>query len=286
MAIAVASTSTTAYASSITSVTITKPSGLQVGDIMVAVISYTLTTATTPTPSGWTAVVKNLNKNDIYQKVADSSDVAASNFTFNLNDIGNAGGSIMRITGGETNNVVFDFHSADVSGSASPLTVTHTMENPALANVLLVMSILNDDNDVISTVSGHFVTGGTNPTWTTLHNFNDGGEDSTFNTVYATYASSTQITAFGHATTDADGSVFSNIALLILRPQTNGDGTHAQVAATCSVFDNSSSSSVPPSDQVVATCTTNTHTTDAVNPTVWTNETKNSSTWTNEEKSS
>lgn len=289
MAIAVASPAVRDMPSSgnVASFTINKPSGLEVGDLLLAVLISSDVLNGFITPSGWTFEFEATStRHAVYWKIADSADVAASNFTFEFDsDLGEGGGSLLRITGFETTDPVFDFHNADVSGSASPITVTHTMEAHNITGSLLIMIVYNEDGDVIPTISGYFVTGGTNPTWTVL--YTDSGRDvldARLTAAYGTYNSTTQITAYGHETTDADGSVFSTVALLILRPQNDGDGTHAQVAATCSVSDNSSSTSVPESEIVVAECTVNESVAQATSPTQWTNPDKPIGVWTNTNK--
>lgn len=78
-----------------TSMVLTKPTGLTVGDVMLAAILQTSNTSNSwapiNPPSGWTLVhdidsgVSRWNKLWVWRKVADSSDVAASNFTFTAN---------------------------------------------------------------------------------------------------------------------------------------------------------------------------------------------------------
>lgn len=111
MAIAVATISAVATASS-TTVTITKPTGLAVGDLMVAFLNATGNTSsglgTWTQLSGWTALTTNnwyhtsgnvAITNVAQYKIADSGDVAASNFTFTYSSSTSLSGAIYRITG-------------------------------------------------------------------------------------------------------------------------------------------------------------------------------------------
>lgn len=88
MALPVVESTQTATATSVTTVTITKPTGLAVGDRMLAFIGTTDGTGhSLNTPAGWTSLAQ-LSVTDTFRrfaaftKIADSGDVAASNFEF------------------------------------------------------------------------------------------------------------------------------------------------------------------------------------------------------------
>lgn len=81
---------------------ITKPTGLAVGDLLVAALSRGPIDGTSVTvPSGWTSLVSgtNLGTHGILAKVADSSDVAASTFTFQDSSSNALSGVLYRISG-------------------------------------------------------------------------------------------------------------------------------------------------------------------------------------------
>jgi hypothetical protein len=70
---------------------LTKPTGLAVGDTMIAILASAGGTNNIAAPGGW-ATVTSLNtptytKSRVFSKTADSGDVAASNFTFTGTDI-------------------------------------------------------------------------------------------------------------------------------------------------------------------------------------------------------
>jgi len=70
-----------------TSITITKPSGLTVGDLMIAVISSQDETGVSASLAGWTEKYdsdSDYHGQTTLYKIADSGDVAASNFTFSV----------------------------------------------------------------------------------------------------------------------------------------------------------------------------------------------------------
>ena len=111
-----------------TSLVITKPTGLAIGDLMIAVVeSYGGTDIRISTIAGWTSVQTtvdasaNINTAIIQYKIADSGDVAASDFTFNLTgDVGSlTGGSILRVTGHAVGSIVAASETDQDSGASS-----------------------------------------------------------------------------------------------------------------------------------------------------------------------
>ena len=77
---------------------INKPSGLEVGDLMVAIISV-VRSAITGAPTGWTLVDSNnltYNFCSVYKKIATTDDVNATNFTWTSSY--NGSGIIYRIS--------------------------------------------------------------------------------------------------------------------------------------------------------------------------------------------
>jgi hypothetical protein len=110
MAVTVQSVSSVARNTISTTLTITKPTGLAVGDLMVAhlVRSDNDQNSRTWSLSGWTSAV-DTQGNDTgtsssgmaaLHKIADSGDVAASNFTFTVSSAADfLAGAIYRIDG-------------------------------------------------------------------------------------------------------------------------------------------------------------------------------------------
>ena len=125
--VAVASTSTKAYASGST-ITINKPTGLAVGDLMVAFVHKIDGDVGTCTLTGWTAIdsYDDTSATGDYMfslsKIADSADVAASNFTFTLGETKSTGGAILRITGFNNINPVNTFaHGNDGTNNTNQI---------------------------------------------------------------------------------------------------------------------------------------------------------------------
>lgn len=161
MAIAYASIQTaTSGGSSDTSVTVTKPTSLAAGDLMV--FSIAADNSTTTTLTGWTFVGNGTPGDNrriaVYFKIASSADAAASDFTATLGTSRFWLGAIIRATGSAV-----DIQSLTGIDTATNSHSFATGITPGQASSLLIM--------VTGFRSGSF-TGSTqaiatsNPTWT------------------------------------------------------------------------------------------------------------------------
>lgn len=149
------SVSTTNWAAS-TSVVITKPAGLTAGDIMVAVIASSNSTALAA-PGGWSTLENPITAPSgaarlaTFYKTADSGDVAASNFTF-------TGGSALAGFMAAISSPSFSAptKSTDPSSGFTPS-----------ANSVFIMAICHDSEAAGSaaTASSYAITT-SNPSWT------------------------------------------------------------------------------------------------------------------------
>lgn len=152
------------------SLVITKPVSLAVGDLMVAGIflqnEYSGTDSIA-TPSGWTLydTQPSTDSNGVlklFYKVADSADVAASNFTFaNSNGSGTTYsmvGHIVRVTS-------FGIVAGGTKGNQDNVTTyTLTGFTPSRANCLFIAFAANADTTAQTNTSIAMAT--SNPTWT------------------------------------------------------------------------------------------------------------------------
>jgi len=106
-----------------TSVVVTKPTSLAVGDLMLAQYSIHTDTISSTFPSGFTLLDSRIETNnsftsEIYYKIADAGDVAASNFTFgDLSSTADKAASIIRFT--NPNASPFIAYNGQVNSSAS-----------------------------------------------------------------------------------------------------------------------------------------------------------------------
>lgn len=169
---------------------ISKPTGLSVGDLMVAFVGSG--NATTTPPAGWTSIF-SANNYVLAYKVADSSDVAASGFTFTYSISTTARqGVIARITGQSTANIGNYSHNY-TTGSTTHTTTTIT---PTQKNSLILLFDTGSGSGSGNTVSSYSIVND-NPTWTTDLNAN---YSTTTLGIFMAHATRLQNTATGTAT--------------------------------------------------------------------------------------
>ncbi len=210
------------YTDSVDGWTIPKPSGLAVGDLMVALLAIGEETATVTPPSGWTLIQANISVDDLgfhtYYKIADSGDAAASTFFFDSSDNSDeVGGCILRITGYDTASPIntsnkgqdTDIPSGDFSISAA---IT-----PSRANCLLIMGFAGRNTNV--DIFDYFISTD-NPTWTERHDSQTAA--SLDYSISVATASRPQVTSTGNIGADGveGGGVMAGIIIAINPPQT------------------------------------------------------------------
>jgi hypothetical protein len=152
-------------------ITLTKPTGVAVGDLLVAVISRDIGDFGTDTPpSGWTILRTDQNSGahyvSIYYKIATSTEVAASDFTFvnavTLSPNMAAAGIIFRITGHSPGTPIWA-SAADVSIDNTAAPSFSNSITPAIANsMLFIVASGYDNNNAI----GGYAIATSNPSWT------------------------------------------------------------------------------------------------------------------------
>lgn len=217
MAIAVASQSTAAFTGS--NLVITKPTGLAVGDLMVAVITQVNTTGIS-SPAGWTQYTNKASVAGsvfilVDYKIADAADVAATNFTW-LNGSGNnVAGAILRVTGSSTSTPMSSNAKDGTPGATTTPSFSSSVTplNPS-SLILFCLGSLRSAG-AAQTASGYAVTTD-NPTWTEVFDFNDDLGGPKIQGSFA-YAIRTQTTATGNATVTMSQSCdeFSNIMVVV-----------------------------------------------------------------------
>lgn len=230
MAITVESISTKTFAAG-QSMVITKPTGLAVGDLMIAHCSSISPSNSNPadynTPTGWTSVNTTSSTNSslthsnmlrIFSKVADSSDVAASDFTFTISGGSNRnlGGAIYRISGFGPTTPVPTSNAASNSGTndhdTSPLTLNATV-TPSRASSLIMMLITASSD---ASAFGSYAVATDDPTWTEGYDFNSGALNAAMAGAYATR---TETSATGSSTFGYSGSaVKPSLVMVVINP--------------------------------------------------------------------
>lgn len=281
MAIAYQSIATTDFNEvSPATLTITKPSGLAVGDMMVAYIVWDTSNTTAPTlPSGWTLLLHDTTgtKSAWAYKIADSGDVAASNFVFTLDGTVTAsGGSIMRWSGvglinaGSTVRVNSSTSTPSFAGGITP----------SVANSYLIMGY---HSPYTHTVSTYAITTD-NPTWTEIADEQNVTPDLTMSLAYASRPEVTATGDFSLTTSSTHND--HNGVLIYLSPRT--DVNLSMPVGTLTLTSPTPSLTVDviiPMPVGLLTVTGATPTVTTAQNNTWTEETKNSSnTWTEDVK--
>lgn len=265
------------------SLVINKPTGLAVGDLMVAGIWGDRdggTSAVPDTLSGWTSV-RNLNTGSsngflsVQTKIADSGDVAASNFTFTATGSTSQMhlcGYIVRVSGygntaGEAN--------ATSGSTSSTLTITGFTPSPAVASALYILFAGRAFSGAGVTVSS-VAMATDNPTWTEREE--NGVNGNTTDSQFALYtATRTETTATGdftvtYASTD---NTRSGAVVVALNPSVSGS-----VTPTTTVY----AYAYTPVQSGKLIIASETPDTNIQNGSTWSTETKPSTIWTNPNK--
>ena len=150
---------------------ITKPTGLTEGDLMIAIIGSSSEDAgaagNVTAPSGWTSIINQVGDSQTrilaFTKIANASDVAASNFEFTNSDTleFSTVGSIFRL---ESDSIVTNQFSNVISPVSTNVTFT-TSQSTNHADALLLLAFLGKNTIGTNSYSNYFING-TNPTWT------------------------------------------------------------------------------------------------------------------------
>lgn len=287
MAIVIESTSTNQTASSgaVNSLTITKPSGLVEGELLVAVLGAG-DNGSTPGPdintlSGWTAVSADSDSSSasIQYKFANSGDVAASNFTFTCaNNTDVMAGTLLRVSGTENEGALGGSITNAQSTPADPDVASFTGSATPLRNSSLVVLAIAGGG-LSATTSGYNST--PTVTYTELHDYS-GGLNAVSAGAYGTLATAGEITAFG-ATFSSNVSNSHSGVLAVFNPNLPSAGTVATVITDSELY---SPDALADSFVTAPLVLTDSETNDAQGkgtaPTQWTNESAPTTTWTNE----
>lgn len=280
MAIAYASDYTTGETISASgTLTLTKPSGLAAGDLMLAF--FNMSSAQSPARTGWTVL---LSTDDIpfrcLWKVASAGDVSGGNFAFTgFAESDDVTAAVCRITGDSITGADNMKTDLDFVGSTTTPTYSGGVTTVADGDLLLLGAAIGDDQNVSSQAVAN-----NNPSWTEQFDIKfNSAVDSGLSISSASYA--TQGSTGDYSLTIA-ASAASVGFLISITEDVSVTPTPAVITATASVQ----------APAVTAGATVTTAVVDATAsvqaPTVsagtakWTNKAKSSApTWTNKAKS-
>lgn len=271
----VSSKSNTAFAAGISSFTITKPTGLAVGDLMVAFIGQLIQNTTLIAPGGWTIRYTDATGNGsfaVYSKVADAADVAASNFSFSASVSTILGGAILRITGVASGSEVA---ATSVVFTNSPFTnLTETVSAATQSTDSLIIPFFWVQDFVIGsviTISGYSIT----PTITLTEEYDfgyrDGASDGgSIAIASGTYTGSTTFTSVGATASLSAGSHYSGV--IVINSVTNASGTSALLQVLPALFSNTGAQADTNGSSALldVSPTLFTQSGDSITPAIWT----------------
>lgn len=212
------------YVSNTASLVITKPTGLEVGETMVAIIANNSddgsVVGTITPPAGWTTVVSynpgSLMRLGAYYKVADSGDVAASNFTFTNSDTSESAtvGSILRLSDAPLVTGYVQGYDTDKDISVS----FGVSESTDFADCLLIMALNAKKDSAGDCTLSTYTINGTNPTWTEQRDTKlNADSNHSFAVATANISDVRTITSFGATASATD---FDHVGLLLFVHET------------------------------------------------------------------
>lgn len=220
MAVTVESSSLGTFASG-TSIVVTKPTGLAVGDLMIGQYTYRNPSADHTLPSGFTSI-RSVQTNNSWQvvcyKVATSADVAASNFTFSTTGTYMQNAGLIRISGySQATPIGQSGVEGNITSGSNP-TFNNTVT--PFADSMLIMLVAASASGATLTQPSGYAVATDNPTWTELWDSvnTSGGNPTELAVAYAVRSASA---ATGNSTVTASftsGSAYGWSCVLLAVP--------------------------------------------------------------------
>ena len=291
MAVAHGSEST-ANADADASVVVTKPTGLAAGDFMLAFCVREASSEGFATPAGWTS----LNANNfgtqlstaVFGKVADSSDAAATNFTFAPAGTLGDGSSValVRVTGqgfGTPAGNTVDTSATDSTGAFPDETVSFAGLTPLAANSMLYMFLAN--SDVSSNITfGSYAVANNNPSWTELYDVSEFSERFQWALAYGAYASAGATGNFSANTANGDSGDYVGV-LVAVNESGNVTVSPNVITATLSIQAPTVAGGANVSPTVVTVTLTVQAPTVTTPANIWLEQSESSTAWTEQSQS-
>lgn len=274
MAVAYVSHQISTWATGTSSV-VTKPVSLAVGDLMIAQHAAQVGNGGSTPPTGFGALGEQLDgannlQSYLYYKIADSSDVAASNFTFSTANSSQQIASITRITGHTSLVSTYIYGEGSTSNTATPSIAGASITPNGRGDSLFLQ--FWSSSSATSANSGYAIAT-SNPSWTEAFDVDDAGNLH----VAMAYGSRPQTTATGAVSAAGGGgttdwavqivSVAPPLEATLTETVTGSDSIAQMLASTYS-------ETITGTDEATAG-----------KAKVWNNQSKNSTAWANQDKS-
>ena len=298
--------SSASASSTATSVTVTKPTGVAIGNLLMIFAAGGPTRNYAST--GFTEIYDEFYDGpggiddsglQVFYKIADSGDVAASNYS--VTGGGAAEGSVVamvRISGWDTGNPIYQSDHGGFTNSTSGTFTRSGLSLPRVSQNLMfmVMTSYDDtDTDHYGDATTLTVTSSdTNPSWTEVCNIkavtnaSTGVSAKSMTIGYAATTGSTTVTGFSFAYTeyDSDYAAGGFGGLLILNQPEDASGTNALLQVSPTMFENAGVEvgGTGTNALLAVSPTMFEQNGSGTSPTVWTPEVKTATTWTPEIK--
>lgn len=223
-----------------TSIVLGKPSGLVVGDLLVAFVGAYVNgggVVANGAPSGFSAVRQSSSAQShlsVYAKIADAGDVAASTFTFTVNTSSNILGALVRIDTFVPADPIAS-SELDETGSAADTEITYSTNiAPDTPESLVIVAFHAGSNNADSmTVSDYSITPTTPLSELIDIQLVDGSNDGhALGVAAGDYAGLTTITSRGAIFTGGPHNEGRESIILIISGPVNAAGTAALLQAT------------------------------------------------------
>ena len=273
-----------------TTCVIAKPTGLAVGNLMVAsLVCQALTASAITTLSGWTSAVSQTSSRaggvSIQFKVATSDDVAESDFTFTAAVAGGFSGAIIRLSNNRTSSIVgvTDGYAANTVDSAT-LSTTVSI-TPAFNESFVVMAVTGRStafDGTTRTISGYNTT--PTITFTELFDYSDiGNNPRQGGSAYGTQTTAAELTQYGAVFSVSRTDHLACLATFY--PVTNASGSNALSSTDTITFTQAGIANASGANTLTETDTVGfTQGGRATSPDVWVDQTKTDGTWTDQPK--
>jgi hypothetical protein len=287
--------STSSGQSETSSVTITAPTGITTGDLLIG--SYTAFrfggSYSNNTPAGWTTIrssvgtVSNKVGTNTFYKVAVLADETATDYTFTTTTADEINGSILRVSGAAEGNEI-TVSEVDVITASAGTTISHTgTSTPPTGESLMVMCTGGGSLTSSAVVTTSTYTATPTVTWTEQMDsgYRNGASDGSSHSVAtAPYTGTTEFTAYGFTTSEGFSAGLVSVLIVVSSPE-DAAGTNTLLEVSPTQFSQAGIGGTTGTNTLLEVSPTQfSQSGSATTPTVWTNETKPSTTWTNESK--
>lgn len=233
MALVVESTST-ASTSNADDITVTKPSGVASGDLLLIIANgQGATTPVYATCSGFTQIQTSFYTNQtavsLLYRIADASDVSASNYTVALAGSSTSSGAVamLRVSGWPTGNPLYNSATASDLQDLASWTVssgTISLSRPSRQLLIMAGNSRNDGNSL--NFNNYTITSSdSNPTWTELMDVDfdtaSGATNHSFFVAYAFSSATSTITGYSvdvSGATSGGGDAVATFLAVIVEP--------------------------------------------------------------------